>query len=441
MVTAPCHRTVALGWILTAQLLYGSCASAADLIIESSAVPLSPYLQQQVVYTIHLYRKSHLQLGYFLTPEVPEVLIRAADPRPPVIVTREGDEYELLEQRYLLFPQRSGKIELPAPVFSSRHLFVRGEPLTLDVQPPPSGEHANSWIVAEDLQLNEEWNAPDSPWRVGDPLERRITVQATGMTAAQLPEINALSQPGLRLQNLPGELHEEVTDNGLRSSRVTRLRLIAERSGEWELAPVRIRWWNSNNNSAVVSVLPGRRLTIFEALPQTESIEISAPVADPPISGEWTDAEHWRAPGIATVASLLSLPMIWLAYRLQLFPRLTQYAFRLHLCLRLLLACLRQSPSEIRVILQRGVELRSGRRGAFSLISLARQMERPETAEVLLKLDATLYSASKDKQWRCRGTTRHLLSALNRPPGKASERITIDLPPLWRAQSTRDRRE
>ncbi|MCB1851676.1 MAG: hypothetical protein KDI83_13010 [Gammaproteobacteria bacterium] len=78
------------------------------------------------------------------------------------------------------------------------------------------------------------------------------------------------------------------------------------------------------------------------------------------------------------------------------------------------------------------MELRSERRGAFSLISLARQMEQPETVEILLKLDATLYSARKDRQWRCRGTTRHLLHALHRPPRKTNERKTTDLPPLWR---------
>lgn len=429
MVTDAGNRMGA-SWSMVVALLYGSWVSAADLIIEATAIPRSPYVQQQVTYTLNVYRRSHLQRGYFLTPEVPDTLIRPLESRPPVYVDRGGSEYQLLEQSYLLFPQRSGSIDLPAPVFSSRDLFIQGEQLTLDVRPPPDGEDEKHWIVAEDLQLTEEWLTPEPPWQAGDRLERQISVLGTGVTAAQLPEIFPASQPGLHLQKLNSELHEELIDGKLNSRRVIRLRYLAQQAGEWRLDPFVIRWWNSGQNSAVDTRLPGRTLTFADASIQPGPSETSTASTNSAIAEDHFIVKHWSHMLIGATLLLL-VPLIWPARR-QLFAWLNRSLYRLYFGFRLLIACRRNDPSEIKRLLQQATKLHEGREQVFSLIALAGQTNRTDTKEALLRLDERLYSATPGRDWTCRGSLGHLLYALFLPPKQRSATKPVDLPPLWR---------
>ncbi|MCP3671417.1 MAG: protein BatD, partial [Gammaproteobacteria bacterium] len=105
--------------------------------IEVELEPKSVYVQSMVHYTIRLYRNSHLQRGYFMDQEIPDTVTEFSHDTPARYVTRAGREYELLERHYLLFPQRSGDITLPAAIFSSSNLFIQGTAPTLTVRPRP----------------------------------------------------------------------------------------------------------------------------------------------------------------------------------------------------------------------------------------------------------------------------------------------------------------
>ena len=102
--------------LLFTLLLIDRASGSDQPSIEAFIEPDNPYVQQQMIYTLRLYRDSHLQRGYFLQPEVPNTLLVPLQPVPAARITRQGREYEVLEQSYLLFPQRSGRLQLPAPV-------------------------------------------------------------------------------------------------------------------------------------------------------------------------------------------------------------------------------------------------------------------------------------------------------------------------------------
>ena len=72
-----------------------------------------------------------------------------------------GKEYQLIRSRYLLFPQRSGRISLPGPVYSGWQAYARGEALELQVRPGRGGARSETWLPARGLRLEERW----SSWR------------------------------------------------------------------------------------------------------------------------------------------------------------------------------------------------------------------------------------------------------------------------------------
>ena len=151
--------------ILLLLLLFGTAVhpapqEPAELFIESSIQPDSPYVQQAVTYEIRLYRRSSLLQGELLLLEIPAAVVEPLGEEEPRWVDVGGTEYQLVRSRYLLFPQRSGTVSLPGAVYSGWDVYARGGALELQVRPSPPLPEGAAWLPAHSLKLEEQWEPP-----------------------------------------------------------------------------------------------------------------------------------------------------------------------------------------------------------------------------------------------------------------------------------------
>jgi hypothetical protein len=199
------------------------------LFIEVEAQPQSPYVQQQVIYTVRIFMREQPQQASLSDPKADNALLQRMGEDSTDSRYRDGKRYQVIERRYSLFPQASGNLRIDPPVLSAalpvtqqRHnsrfsslfgrdpfpgmggLFqetrpvrVRGKTLELAVQPQPATMNG-LWLPAESLTLEEQWNPADAPLRVGEPITRTITIRARGLSDAQLPELPAPSLATLK---------------------------------------------------------------------------------------------------------------------------------------------------------------------------------------------------------------------------------------------------
>jgi len=158
-------------------------------LLETKVAPRNPYVQAQASYTLRLFRESHLQQGDFLVPEMTDTIMEFAGEDEPLLVTRAGRELEMIERRYLLFPQRSGTIELLAPLFTGRQLFIQGPRSSLQVRPRRPEYSDEVWLPATGMRISQHLDSNHHAWRVGEQGKRVITLEAKGLTGAQLPAL------------------------------------------------------------------------------------------------------------------------------------------------------------------------------------------------------------------------------------------------------------
>jgi len=250
--------------VLSLLLLSWIQAGWAEPFLEASLAPPDPWVQQQVRYRVRLYRDSHLQQGHFLAPEIPDVLVLEAGPPGELRrVVREGREMELLEQEWILFPQRSGRLELPPPVFSGRDFYLRGAPLQLDVKPRPPGSGDFPWLVTTRLEITELWSGPLEGLRPGEHRVRRIRLRALAQTGAQLPIPAMAPVKGFEIQPLPARLSWHFEEGVLWGERVHAFRYLATGEAGGELPPLVVRWWDPEQARVQEKRLPARPYRIL----------------------------------------------------------------------------------------------------------------------------------------------------------------------------------
>ena len=207
--------------------------------------------------------------------------------------TRIADKsYLVLEQKYALFPQQSGRLgilpvmaEVRLPSRSGFDPFRRGgqirrirsQKLFIDVAPLPAEFQAQEWLPANHIQLSEDWQGDLGQLRAGEPLTRTLTLVADGLTAAQLPEIRSPAIDGIKqYPDQPG-LQDQRSGSGIVGTRQQKIALIPGAAGIYQIPEIQLQWWNLRSGRIETARLPARELRVAAAIAPT--------LVEPPQSG------------------------------------------------------------------------------------------------------------------------------------------------------------
>lgn len=177
--------------------------------------------------------------------------------------------YTVHEWRYACFPQKSGRLRIPALKLNGRRLDVRrsvrksSKPIEIEVLPIPASLSADAWLPANELTLEEEWSAePEDGWQVGKPLTRIIKLKARGLLSEQLPDLGAAQIPGLKIYPEQAQLKNSKGGNGIVGRRQETAVLIPTRPSDIELPAIRIPWWDLKADRLRYATLPARRFAV-----------------------------------------------------------------------------------------------------------------------------------------------------------------------------------
>jgi len=177
-----------------------------EVFVEMVAEPLNPYVQQEVYVVVRLYHALTLTEGSLSNPTPPSAVVETLTDDLNYRTSLNGKDYRVIERRFVLFPERSGELEIPAVQFSGRvndnnqrdrfnSVFRRGrrvnavsEAINLKVQPQPASFSGQYWLPAKELTLKESWPQAKE-FKVGESVTRTITIESKGLLSVQLPEL------------------------------------------------------------------------------------------------------------------------------------------------------------------------------------------------------------------------------------------------------------
>lgn len=312
----------------------GSSGQAGDdAFVEVEADVLDPYVQQQVRYTVRLFYAVQLLEGQLDEPQPDGARIQRLGNDASYQRTIGGRRYQVVERRYTLAAERSGRLEIPPPRFRGRSaggglfgaggglLSARGDTLVLDVRPRPAGA-AEPWLPARELALADDSAALPATLRVGEPLTLALRLSAQGLLAEQLPELTLPAIEGAQVYPDRESSQTREAGEGFVGERVRRFAIVPNEPGTLELPALRIGWWNVREDRAEVAELPARRIEVLPAAgnapaaPQPLAVDdgAAATTDQPALAGD-TRTWQWLSAG------LLLLWLITLGWALRLRRR------------------------------------------------------------------------------------------------------------------------
>jgi len=262
------------------------------------------YVQAATVLTVLIHTDETLYQASLDLPGNTDVIVKPLGKDVQSQESRDGRNYQVIERKYLLFPQRSGQLKLdgavlnaqvadansndpfgddsffgnafghlPSMLQSTRPLRLHGRPVELKVLPRPASATGTTWLPAQALTLTEEWHPDNASIHVGEPLTRQLHLTATGLTGAQLPDLGALMAvpEGFKAYPDKAQLNDTAQGNTVLGRRDQAIALIASHAGRYTLPALKLDWWNTEQGREEHVVLPERTLEILPAVAGSNS--------------------------------------------------------------------------------------------------------------------------------------------------------------------------
>ncbi len=420
----------------------GTASPTQDFFIKLESSTQSAFIQQQVLLTAKLYVAQNInsyQFGDINTNNQDTIIEQLGDDKQ--YKTYLGTKpYIVLERKYAIFPQASGKLKIKSLLAeigivtrrSSGRFFdpfnastttkrVRSKELTINIKDIPKSFSGNNWIATPSLKLIENWPR-NTTFRAGEPITRTLTLIADKQIAEQLPELNLPDIKGLKQYPDKPYLNNSKQTTGINATRKQKIALIPTHAGTYTLPAIDIPWWNTKKNKIDIAHISARS---FKVLPSANPInntpqfnqqkQLDLNTNKIPLTNNNTTTLRNNSSSLTQAywfwLSLLFL-ILWLATLVLLLRskkqpvRNKQNHVENNLSLSNALnviksACNRNNAQETKTALLRWGKVIFSDKPPINLAELAELLDE-ELKSKILRLNEALYSAD-DTIWKCDG--------------------------------------
>ncbi len=343
------EKTRPLTLVVSEIPLQDTAGEQAELFVELESDSTSGFVQQQIPLTVRLFSALPIREGVLTEPRVENGRVQQLGDSRRYTTERKGRRYQVIERRYVLFPERSGKLRIPPVVFRGslvasrepgsrrrgaasggdslfeqlRHdrffsrtfsdpmldrlfnddffpnpfgspepgkrISARSRDLDIEVKPRPQDYRGSHWLPARQLTLDDSWAEDPPELRVGEPVTRTITVRAEDAEGSQIPPLTLAEIEGLRVYPEP-PVSETRTD-GKRVFGISRqtMAVVPKKAGDLVVPEIEVNWWDTDARRERTTSIPSWRVIVA---PGSGAAARRAPAPLPPVpSSEPTDQD------------------------------------------------------------------------------------------------------------------------------------------------------
>lgn len=195
-----------------------------------------------------------------------------------------GKTYAGVEMIFNVFPYDDEDITFPSLTitvetpdegdYKGVNRSVVTKSLNIRVKAVPDGFEKDQWLVASGLTVKESWVGDKTSVKVGDVLERSITLNADGTVSELIPPVNWDTIQSVSLYPSQSEVKTNKTRTDISATRSDGIRYLFEKEGEIVIPEMVFSWWNANHKklykrtlkSHTFNVLPNPDLGMLETI-------------------------------------------------------------------------------------------------------------------------------------------------------------------------------
>ncbi len=305
----------------------------SNVFIRSEIADKTPYVGQQVALTVKLYSfvQTPLLDGTVAAPRADGVVAEQWGDAKRSRETVNGRLYDVLEYKYLLFSNKTGRVVLPPFRFqgmvsdpdgrdagmdddpfgfggfftagfgAQKVVAVQTAGIELNVREKP--DHiVGAWLPATNVAVSETVEPAGEKVALGDALTRTVTVSAAGARDSQIPDV--VFPDGDAYKQYPGKTDSKnLFDNGgIVGVKTRQIVFMPTKAGRVVLPALEIPWFDVASGQTRKAILPARTLTVTgTAVSAPVRPESAAQVLPPPVEEK---AEPVAVPAASVPAAI-----------------------------------------------------------------------------------------------------------------------------------------
>lgn len=237
-----------------------------ESIFLASVDKSKPLIHEQITYTVRLLTQQRLLDAQYQPPHVDNALLLPLGDGRHYQTRLKGVLYEVEEQKYAIFPQKSGPLTIEPPHLDAlaygemgpSRISLKAKAIEMDVLPPPENQSLKHWLPADAVELSESYDEHEKNVLEGDTVTRTITLKAKGVVAELLPNIRIQSTSAWRAY-----VEKPVLDNHLENGRLwgkitIQVTYLLSKTGKVEFPPLVISWYNLSHKKIEKVSLPAK---------------------------------------------------------------------------------------------------------------------------------------------------------------------------------------
>ncbi len=317
-------------------------ASDKPVYIETSVDKKRLFVQEQLLLTVRLITSVNLQGLNSDELKIPDAVVKQVG-ESQYQRRINGRNHLVIESIYAIFPQSSGELIIPRlnwtitledmrqdPFFGRDPFFNRGgkrlrlhsDEKIIPIMPQPGNYPATTWLPASDLNISQSWSSPTDQFTVGEPITRTITLQAKGLSGAQLPPLQISEQHGVKYYPDQPQSEDSVASDGVTGTRTESYAIVPTKAGSFTLPSVVVTWWDTKSKRIREVSLPVEKILVAPALGSngeplptvSDTSETSATETPDPSSSDSVNS-FWKLIGIASLVAnailLVFIAKLW----------------------------------------------------------------------------------------------------------------------------------
>ncbi|HBO58939.1 MAG TPA: hypothetical protein DD624_03405 [Alphaproteobacteria bacterium] len=275
----------------------------SKVFLRASLSDEKPFVAQQVVYTVRLYTNEDTVLldGALTPPAADGVAVEQwGEARRSRTLINEAP-YNVLEYKFLLFAQKSGKIKLEAPrfqgivsdpdagrdtdifgfqsafsgFFGQKNIVVRASDATLDVKPLPDGVKTG-WLPATHVEIAEEFSPESASVALGEAVTRTVSVAVNGARDTQIPDPDFPAGDGYKLYPGQTDSKKMFDDQGIVGVKTRQVVFMPTKTGDVVLPALELPWYDVKNQTVQIAVLPSKTIKVTGTMPPERNQDVNA---------------------------------------------------------------------------------------------------------------------------------------------------------------------
>jgi hypothetical protein len=271
----------------------------------------------------------------FPTFELENAIVVLAEETPTNLNEQiNGHTYAGIQRTYFIYPQQPGDFRLPPAQLTVPYAKVPPKTTQANLPLPQLTFHAdipaaalglNYFLPTTNLTMQQRWSTPLSKIRVGDTVERTITVTTTKMQGMLIPPLPIEAPSGIRIYLQEPKVLDQKTDRGefIFGRRIQSAKYLIQKEGDYTLPSIELKWWNLNANRLVTATLP----TIhFIAAPNPGYLAELPPPPEIITTTQSRPVSLWRRYQWAVTTVPIAIAALFVLWLLYLYlPRLVHF--------------------------------------------------------------------------------------------------------------------